>query len=269
MKLQNLHTHSVYCDGKNTLEEMCERATELSFDSIGFSRHANMFYDSPFVKPHLIPEYFEKAKELKEKYEGRLEIFCGAEFDLFSTESPVPYDYIITSVHYMEVDGEYVAFDRSAVEVKNMVDKYFGGDGLKFVKKAYEESTRIGDFKTDIVGHFDLVTKHAETTGIFDENSKEYKALALEAVQAIAEKVKVFEINTGCVSRGYRSNPYLAPFIIEELKRLGCQVCITSDCHDKDYFDICYNEARERLISCGFKNIVILTKDGFKEEAII
>lgn len=45
----------------------------------------------------------------------------------------------------MEVDGEYVAFDRSAVEVKNMVDKYFGGDGLKFVKKAYEESTRIGD----------------------------------------------------------------------------------------------------------------------------
>lgn len=85
MKLQNLHTHSVYCDGKNTLEEMCERATELSFDSIGFSRHANMFYDSPFVKPHLIPEYLEKSKELKEKYEGRLEIFCGAEFDLYST----------------------------------------------------------------------------------------------------------------------------------------------------------------------------------------
>lgn len=269
MYTQNLHTHSTYCDGKNSLEEMCERAVELGFDSIGFSRHSNMPYNSPFVKPELLGEYFEKSKELKEKYKDKLDIFCGSEFDLFTTETPENYDYIITSVHYMEIDGELVGFDRNAAHVKAMVDKYFGGDGLKFVKRAYEESCKIGNFKTDIVGHFDLVTKQAKATGIFDEDSKEYQNIALEALHAVAEKVKVFEINTGCVSRGYRDTPYLAPFLIKELKKLDCQICVTSDCHDKTYFDTCYKESFDRLLECGFKNVAILTKDGFKEEAII
>ena len=80
--------------------------------------------------------------------------------------------------------------------------------------------------------------------------------------------MSVFEINTGCVSRGYRESPYLAPFIVKELKRLGCQVTISSDCHDKDFFDCAWNEAKERLLDCGYKNIVILTKEGFREEPI-
>ena len=38
---QNLHTHSTFCDGKDTPEEMILRAIELGFNSIGFSGHAN------------------------------------------------------------------------------------------------------------------------------------------------------------------------------------------------------------------------------------
>ena len=269
MYLQNLHTHSTYCDGKDSLEEMCERAVELGFNSIGFSRHCNMPYNSPFVKKELVGEYLQKSKELKEKYKDKLDIFCGAEFDLFTTETPENYDYIIASVHYMKIDGELVGFDRSADSVREMVDKYFDGDGLKFVKRAYAECYKIGDFKTDIVGHFDLVTKQAKATGIFDEDSKEYQSIALEALHTVAERVKVFEINTGCVPRGYRDTPYLAPFLVKELKKLDCQICITSDCHDKNYFDASYEEAKERLLVCGYKNIAVLTKDGFKEEAII
>ena len=269
MYLQNLHTHSTYCDGKNTLEEMCQRAVELGFDSIGLSRHGNMPYKSPFVKEELLSEYLEKADLLKEKYKGTLDVFKGVELDLYHKDSPELYEYVITSVHYMMIDGELVGFDRSQEQVKQMVDTYFGGDGLAFVKKAYSESMRIGETKTDIVGHFDLVTKHAETTGIFDENSPEYQKLALEAVHTISERVRIFELNTGCVSRGYRKTPYLAPFIIKELKKLDCQICITSDCHDKSYFDESYDFARETLISCGYKNIAVLTNDGFKEEAII
>ena len=268
MYLQNLHTHSIYCDGKDTLEEMCERAVELGFDSIGFSRHGNMTYKSPSVKEELRSEYLEKAEALKEKYNGTLDVFTGVELDLYHTEDVSLYEYVITSVHYMEIDGELVGFDRSAEEVKRVVDTYFGGDGLAFVKKAYSESMRIGESKTDIVGHFDLVTKHSETTAIFDENSPEYKKLALEAVHAIAEKVRIFELNTGCVSRGYRKTPYLAPFIIRELKALDCQICITSDCHNKNYFDESYDFARQTLLSSGYKNIAILTKDGFKEKKI-
>ena len=31
MKFSNVHTHTVFCDGKNTPEEMIERAQELGF----------------------------------------------------------------------------------------------------------------------------------------------------------------------------------------------------------------------------------------------
>jgi Na+/melibiose symporter-like transporter len=91
----------------------------------------------------------------------------------------------------------------------------------------------------------------------------------LDAIREIAKKVRIFEINTGCVSRGYRETPYLAPFIVRELKRLDCQITISSDCHNKDFFDCEWDAAKTRLLDCGYKNIVILTKDGFKEEAII
>ena len=39
---QCLHTHSILCDGKDTLEEMVLTAIEKGFDSIGFSGHSFM-----------------------------------------------------------------------------------------------------------------------------------------------------------------------------------------------------------------------------------
>ena len=270
MYLQNLHTHSHFCDGKNTLEEMCERAVELGFDSIGFSRHACMPHKSIFCKGgEAIVEYKKKACELKEAYEGKLDIFCGAEFDLYSVDPQEGYDYIIGSFHYLKENGELVGIDRSPEEVQKVVDNYFGGNGLAFARHFYEQSVGLCDISPDIIGHFDLVTKHAKTLGLFDEDSKEYQALAVEAIREISKKVRVFEINTGCVSRGYRETPYLAPFIVKELKSLDCQITISSDCHNKDFFDCEWDAAKTRLLECGYKNIVILTKDGFKEEAII
>lgn len=40
-------------------------------------------------------------------------------------------------------------------------------------------------------------------------------------------------MNTGAIARGYRTTPYPAPFILKELKNLGCGIIISSDCHDK------------------------------------
>ena len=51
--LQNLHTHTTYCDGKNTAEEMVQKAIELGFRSLGFSGHAPM----PDSIPASYPDY--------------------------------------------------------------------------------------------------------------------------------------------------------------------------------------------------------------------
>ena len=51
-------------------------------------------------------------------------------------------------------------------------------------------------------------------------------------------------------------------------RRLGFGAVITSDCHNKSYLDCYYKEARELLLSAGFKTIWKLTDDGFKETEI-
>ena len=48
--LQNLHTHSTYCDGKDTPEEIINAALDMGFDSVGFSSHSYMHYSPASVK---------------------------------------------------------------------------------------------------------------------------------------------------------------------------------------------------------------------------
>ena len=48
--LQNLHTHSTFCDGKDTPEETVLRAIELGFDSIGFSEHAPAHFSASYER---------------------------------------------------------------------------------------------------------------------------------------------------------------------------------------------------------------------------
>ena len=37
----NLHTHSLYCDGRNTIDEMIQAAIRAGFESLGFSGHCH------------------------------------------------------------------------------------------------------------------------------------------------------------------------------------------------------------------------------------
>ena len=63
--LQNLHTHTTYCDGNNTPEEMVQKALELGFDTLGFSIHAYMWYSEIMSKRgDQSPKYIEEIKRL-------------------------------------------------------------------------------------------------------------------------------------------------------------------------------------------------------------
>ena len=70
------------------------------------------------------------------------------------------------------------------------------------------------------------------------------------------------------ISRGYRTSPYPQTEFLKEFKNQGFGAVITSDCHNKSYLDCYYKEARELLLSAGFKTIWKLTDAGFKETEI-
>ena len=90
--LQNLHTHTSYCDGADTPEEIVLAAIDKGFESIGFSGHSYMSYSRMFLeKGDKTEEYKENVKSLKEKYKDRIKIYLGLEVEereIYATELP-------------------------------------------------------------------------------------------------------------------------------------------------------------------------------------
>ena len=66
---QNLHVHSVYCDGKDTPEEMIAAAMAAGLDSLGFSIHSYMSCSkSGFLSLEKQAAYNAEIERLKAKY---------------------------------------------------------------------------------------------------------------------------------------------------------------------------------------------------------
>ena len=269
---QNLHTHSTFCDGKDTPEEMILRAIELGFNSIGFSGHANTVMRDSCEMRERVAAYKEEIERLKPIYADRIEVLLGTELDLYS-EGVIddgPYDYKIISVHYIKKGGEYIPCDYSAERTRDAIERHYGGDGIAYARDYY---ALVADMPShisgDIVGHFDLLTKFSEKNPeLFDTGAPIYRKYALESLHAIRERQEFFEVNTGAIGRGYRTTPYPDPFILKEMKALNCKLLITSDCHNRDFLDCGYSDAVELVRAAGFDELYYLGKDGFFGEKI-
>ncbi len=263
--LQNLHQHSTYCDGADTPKEVLDTAIEKGFDSVGFSGHSYMYYAPDHsMSEKGTEEYIKEITALKEEYKGKIEVYCGLEFDMFSKVDLSPYDYLIGSVHYFDFSGEKVGFDRSETEVARIINTYFGGDGGEYAKEYYRLLAKLPEYgKFDILGHPDLITKHSENRRFFDEDSKEYRYFAINALEQLAGKIPYFEVNTGAMARGYRTSPYPAPFMLDELRRLGFGAIISSDCHDARFIDCGFKAAQSLLKEHGFDSVYVLKGGKF------
>ncbi len=265
---QNLHIHSTYADGKDRPEDMIQTAIQRGFASIGFSEHSYMeFSDYPYqMTVEQMPDYIQEIRDLQVKYAEQIDVFCGLEYEMYSTVPTDNLDYMIGSVHYLDINGQIVGFDRGLPETLTYIEKYFGGDGMAFSKKYFETIAQLpkkGNF--DIVGHFDIHTKHNETAGFVDTMTPEYLQAGYEAIHALKGKIPLFEVNTGAISRGYRKTPYPQLEFLREFKRCEFGAIITSDCHDRNFIDCYFEEAEALLKAAGFRSKWILTRAGFKE----
>ncbi len=265
MIYSDIHIHTKYCDGKNAPEEIVQKAIEMGFESIGFSGHSYTKDDLRFCMDlEDTRKYADEISNLKLKY-PQIDILMGIERDFYYTPDNMKYDYIIGSLHYVERDGILLSVDNTEKIFSDNVTKYFDGDYREFVKSYYEKLKDIvKKTNADIIGHFDLVTKFNEGNKFFDENADWYRQYALDALYEIAKTKRVFEVNTGAMSRGYKKTPYPSIFILEEIKRIGCDVIITSDCHNAENLGYACNMAIDYVEAAGFDRVMILTKNGFE-----
>lgn len=265
---QNLHTHTTYADGKDTPEELILEAIERNFTAIGFSEHTYLRYSKypDQLTAETTAQYRKEIGELKRKYQGIIDVFCGLEYDFYSDVDTDGFDYLIGSVHYLECDGVVATFDGKLNDVLAYMRSFFGGDALAFSKKHFETVARLPEKRNfDIIGHFDIITKNNELGHLIDVSSKEYLALGMEAIHSLKGKIPFFEVNTGAIARGYRSSPYPQTEFLKEFKNCGFGAVITSDCHNKRFLDCHFEEAEALLLSAGFRSKWILTDGGFRE----
>jgi lambda repressor-like predicted transcriptional regulator len=73
----NYHTHTIWCDGRNTAEEVIVSAIEKKFDIIGFSSHSTYPDDNACTVPSsLLSKYFEGIRALSNKYAEQIKVLC-------------------------------------------------------------------------------------------------------------------------------------------------------------------------------------------------
>lgn len=261
----NIHTHSSMSDGANTLEEMVLAALERNFVSLGFSDHCWAPYDSDCCLS-LEGEalYREECRRLQKKYEGRIELAMGYEYCALAPDADKGiYDYVIESVHRVYRDGEYLSIDGSAAIFDEQVEKYYNGDVYAFVGHYFETVCRsIVRGTGEILGHIDLITKFNENDQRFSTSDKRFMEPALEALRLAVEKDMIVEVNTGAMSRGYRSAPYPGPALLKVLKDMNGRITISSDCHRAEWIDFAFDKAAALARDAGFKEAYIWRNGG-------
>lgn len=267
MKIKsNCHTHTVFCDGKNTAEQMVQSAIKKGFVSLGFSGHSPMNIENNWtIKQEQLDEYFSSVASLKDKYAGKIEIYNGIELDAdYSPIDKSKFDYIIGSVHQLHCNDRVYSIDDTAEELKSCVYEQFDGNWLSMSKQYYSSVAKfICDEKPDIVGHFDLIEKFNENKAFFDSDNVEYQLIASLYLERIYRECPdiIFEVNTGAMYRCGKSNPYPAPFIMRKLHEMNMRITITSDAHDTDSLDYAFDEVEQYCKQFGFSEAYIL-KDG-------
>ena len=263
--LCNLHAHTTYCDGKNTAVEMVLGAIKAGCETLGFSGHSPMPFETDWCIPvDRLGEYKSEIRALKEEYKNSLEILLGIEYDALSSIDTADFDYVIGSVHHVCREGEVIPVDLAADALKDYVGRLYDGDFYKFCKDYYENMYSLCEkTECDIVGHFDLVTKFNEGGALFDEGDRRYRFASLEALDYLLEKDVIFEINTGALSRGYRKSPYPAEFILKRMAEKNARIMINSDTHAKDTVLYYYPEAVEYAKYCGVRELTVFKRGEF------
>jgi len=269
----NFHTHSNWCDGRDTPEAMAFAAIEKGFNVLGFSSHAMVpGHELDWtLSRKTLPDYAASIRSLAKSLAPKIRILCGVEADyveggsnpdrsnysLSSTLSPLPtsFDYIIGSVHNVVApDGAIVPVDHTPEILSEGIRSHFSGSAEAFVRAYFKQQRdMIANFDFDIVGHPDLVRKFNAKHPYFDENADWYREELGKTADALAASGKMTEVNTGAISRGWLDDAYPSPAFRKMLRERGVKFVLSSDAHAAAGLDCAFDRfGNEEDYVCPF-----------------
>lgn len=262
----NAHTHTTFCDGKNSVEEMAQAAIARNFVSLGFSIHGWTPYEVVPVTLEKEALYRAEVRRVREKYADQLEIILGVERDaLYEGRGYDDYEYVIDSTHWFIENGAYCCADYSEERMLSYVRDVFGGDFYAYTRAYYRQAARMCSRSDALfIGHIDLITKFNEGNRFFDEGDPRYLSAAKEAIDCAIARGKPLEMNTGAIGRGYRTTPYPNPALLKFIHDEGGEILINSDCHSAASIDAGFELCAELARAAGFDHVLRLRRAGLE-----
>ena len=270
----NLHTHSIYSDGKSQPREILEEAVRQGLTTLGFSEHSPLPFDNNFsVKEANMPKYVAEIAQLKAEFKDRIDIYCGLEADYLTgvsepfavTKEKYHLDYLIGGVHLVGQSAnpdEIWFIDGPKWEVYDEgLQKFFDGDIHRAVRRFFEQSNEmIENEPFDIIAHFDKIKMHNRDR-YFHEDEPWYRKLALETLDLIREKGLIMEINTRGIYKKRYNGFYPSPWLMEEACKMHIPAIISADAHHFSEITLEFSAAEEALKKAGYRSVVNF-KDG-------
>jgi len=277
----NLHTHSIYSDGKSQPREIVEEAVRQGLTTLGFSEHSPLPFDNNFsVKEADMPRYVAEIAQLKAEFKGEIDIYCGLEADYLTgvsepfavTKEKYRLDYLIGGVHLVGQSAnpdEIWFIDGPKWEVYDEgLQKFFDGDIRRAVRRFFEQSNEmIENEQFDIIAHFDKIKMHNRDR-YFHENEPWYRKLALETLDLIREKGLIMEINTRGIYKKCYNGFYPSPWLMEEACKMHIPAIISADAHHFSEITLEFSAAEEALKKAGYCSVVNFKNGRWVEVAI-
>lgn len=260
------HNHTTFCDGKNTPREMVECALKNGARAIGFSSHGYTPFDTRYC---LTDEsgYIDEIDRLKNEYKDKIEIYLGVEEDAFFPVNRSLYDYVIGSMHYYKVNGEYYPIDSTPKLFENCLE-LFNYNVTEMAENYYSAFCGyIKSRKPDIIGHFDLITKYDEESRLFLGNENYHKIAEKYLLSVVSEDV-LFEVNVGAMLRGYRKSPYPYDNLLHKINKQGGNIILSLDAHSINHLSFDFSNTIKYLKDIGFNSVYTLKSGKFVKENI-
>ena len=231
----DLHCHTVFCDGRNTPEEMVEEALSRGMEAVGVCVHTHTPFDERYcASPEGIEAFLHEMGRLKARYGDRIRVLAGAEQDLYADTDVRGFDYVIGSVHYIRLGREYYPVDETEEVFRDLLAK-LDGDPLRLAELYYGAVAQcVRAVHPNIIGHLDLITKFNENGKLFDDGDPRCLAVARRLIDRLIPLGIPFEVNTGAISRGYRTAPYPAEPLRRYIRQRGGRLILSSDAHRRE-----------------------------------
>jgi len=261
-----MHTHTLFCDGKDDIETMCRAAYEKKLCALGFSAHAPIYKQTGLktdwnMNEDRLNEYISQVHAAKRRWQGRLAVYLGLEVDYIkgkrsaqdSDIKELNTDYIIGSLHYLvPLNGaDLFTVDGPPDELKKGLNEGFNGDAEALMHCYYDTMTEMiktGGF--DILGHADIIKKNFQNKKFWPAESESVRQM--EIARAASESGITVEVNTGGLNQKKTVDVYPSLTFLQHFSELKVPVIITADAHRAEHLDGHYSTALQTIKCAGF-----------------